>query len=128
IAHAVPTHDLSADPEALLPCHVALERRLESRSDHLQETDRLEAAVAADDSAEFANTLEAFERQPGLGLVGVMHPYQGARFSGRAGAEMSPLEQQDASNPASGKVICGAGPVRTTAHHDHVGAPRHGNH
>src|SRR5439155_17410446 len=77
---------------------------------------------------EFAKSLEAFERQPGLGLVGVVHPYQGARFSGRAGAEMSPLEQQDASNSASGKVICGAGPVRTTAHHDHDGAPRHGNH
>src|SRR5262249_1397495 len=69
---------------------------------------------------EVPEDLEALKGQPGLGLVGVVHPHQRAGFSGRPGAEVTALEQQDILNPAGCKVKSGARSVDATADDDHV--------
>src|SRR5439155_5807318 len=92
---------LRRDAEALLAGDVAGERCLVARRDDLDEADRLEAAVAADDIPEVAEDLAAFEREPGFRFICIVHAYQRPRLSSSGGAQVAPLEQQDAPNSSS---------------------------
>src|SRR5947209_1455099 len=111
---------LRRDAEALLAGDVAGERCLVARRDDLDEADRLEAAVAADDIPEVAEDLEAFEREPGFRFICIVHAHQRPRLSSSAGAQVAPLEQQDAPNSASRQVKSGTRPVGSAADHDHI--------
>ena len=112
------------DAETLLAGDVAGERRFVALGHDLQEADRLEAALAANDIPEISKDLEALEGQPRLGLVRVVHAYQGAGLACRPGAEVSALEQQDVLNSSGYQMKSGAGSVGSTADDDHV-CPRH---
>ena len=107
-------------PSALLPRDVPGQGRLVARGHDLHEADRLETALAADDIPEVPEDLEALEGESGLRLVGVVHTHQRAGLAGGAGAEMSPLEQQDVLDSAGRQMIRGAGAVDPAADDDHV--------
>ena len=90
----------------------------------LEEADGLEPAIAPDDIPEVAEDLEALERKPGLGLVGVVHAHQRPGFPRGARTELPTLEEEDVLNSAGCQMKSGAGAVGSTADHDHV-RPRH---
>src|SRR2546428_200258 len=127
VAQPVPCDHLRGDAEALLPRDVSGEHRLVARGDDLDEADGLEAAVAADDILEIPEDLEAFEREPGLGLIGVVHAHQRAGLARGTRAEVAPLEQQDVLHPPARQVKRGARAVGPAADDDHL-RPPHARH
>src|SRR5437867_1735775 len=127
VAQPVPGDHLRGDAEALLPRDVSGEHRLVTRGDDLDEADGLEAAVAADDIPEIPEDLEAFEREPGLGLIGVVHAHQRAGLARGTRAEVAPLEQQDVLHPPARQVKRGARAVGPAADDDHL-RPPHARH
>src|SRR5262249_27280690 len=93
----------------------------------LEEADRLEATIAADDSREITEDLQALEGQARLGLVGVVHPDERARLAAGARGQVPPLDQHDVAGAERGQVERRAGADHTPAHDDDVGRSHGGD-
>jgi len=112
-----------ADVAGALPAALAAKGVAILGTDQLHEADGLEAAGPADDRVEVAEDLEALDREPGLGVVRVVHAHERAGFTGGAGGEVTPLQQEHVADAEGGQVERGAGADGAFTYDDDVGHP-----